>query len=524
MGLLELATLYRGQKKFKEAVDVLATARQKFEGPLQNDPARAGWVALLRYHHGLALQEFGKLAEARAAYDLVVKQSPGTPVAVQAALGYGQCLRLEGVQHIDEAKKKLATPNLPPPQQDEAKKLHDAGLKKLQEAAGYLESQAGEFKKKSTEKKELARMYYEAAWAWRGIAEFEIAAARAKLEQEQKKKLEEAIAKKLPPGKPLPPIVVPPIPLKAIALQPAEQKARASYQILVNEFGDLPLTNHAKLELAEMLSNREEWAPAIQLLTEALENDLPQELNDQIRLRLGMCKLFKGEPQEGLKQFQAVADSPKSALTAQGHYYAGECLMQLKDWEGAVKYLAKFRDHGPFQNLAGVSDRALLRLGHAYTQLKKWPESKQAHELVWQRFASSPWINEARYGAAWALQNQKQFDQAVSLYEQVSANTLEEIAAKAQLQIGLCRFEQKKFPEAAAALMVVPLSYDYPEWSAAALYEAHRVFLEMKNQPQAVLLLQRLVTDYPASTWAKLAQQELEKLKAPKANLKEAAP
>jgi TolA-binding protein len=317
----------------------------------------------------------------------------------------------------------------------------------------------------------------------------------------------------VPAGKPLPPVVAPPVSTKAIPMQPAEQKARANYQSLIKDFGDQLLAGNARLELAELLAEREEWDPAIQTLNEAFENELPEELADQIRLRLGMCQLFKGDAKGGLTQLQLVADNPKSPLVAQGHYYAGEALLQQKEWEAAVKYLAKFRDHGPFQNLPGLSDRALLRLGHAYAQQQKWAESRQAHELVWARFPSSPWVHEARYGAGWALQNQKQFDPAVSLYEQVVAGTLEEIAAKSQLQIGLCRQEQKRHPEALAALLVVPYSYDYPEWSGAALFEAHRVFIEMKNQPQAVLLLQRIVSDYPGSTWAKLAQEELGKLK-----------
>src|SRR5262249_27422276 len=180
-----------------------------------------------------------------------------------------------------------------------------------------------------------------------------------------------------------------------------------------------------------------------------------------------------------------------------------------KNWDGAIKYLAKFRDHPPFHNVPGVSDRAVLRLGHAYAALQKWPESRQAFELVWTRYPASPWANEAKYGAGWAMQDQKEYDQAVALYEQVVASTLEEVAAKAQLQIGLCRREQKRYPEASAALLVVPYCYDYPEWSAAALFEAHRVFLEMKNQQQAVLLLQRVVTDYPNTHWAKIAQEQV---------------
>src|SRR5262249_54986154 len=174
---------------------------------------------------------------------------------------------------------------------------------------------------------------------------------------------------------------------------------------------------------------------------------------------------------------QLVADNAKSPLAAQGTVYTGEAFLNLKEWDSAVKYLAKFRDHQPFQNLPGVTDRGLLRLGHAYAQNQKWAESRQAHEIVWSRFPNSPWVNEARYGAGWAMQNQKQHDQAVALYEQVVANTVQEVAAKAQLQIGLCRRDQKKNPEAVAALLVVPYCYDYPEWSGAALFEAHRVFL-----------------------------------------------
>src|SRR5262249_34381880 len=114
-------------------------------------------------------------------------------------------------------------------------------------------------------------------------------------------------------------------------------------------------------------------------------------------------------------------------------------------------------------------------------------------------------------------QNQKQFDQAVNLYTQVANSTGAEIAAKAQLQIGLCRHEQKRYPEAATALLVVPFTYDYPEWNAAALFEAHRVFVDMKQNEQAVRLLQQLVRRYPESRWASIAQEKLKELQQAKA-------
>src|SRR5206468_6627312 len=104
LAYIALATVFRETNKTADAVQVMAEARQKFEGPLGNDPdpARKEWVQLLRYHHGVALFESGKPVEARQAFDAVIQQAAGKPIGAEAALRAGQCF-------IDEAKKKLDT-------------------------------------------------------------------------------------------------------------------------------------------------------------------------------------------------------------------------------------------------------------------------------------------------------------------------------------------------------------------------------------------------------------------------------
>ena len=83
-------------------------------------------------------------------------------------------------------------------------------------------------------------------------------------------------------------------------------------------------------------------------------------------------------------------------------------------------------------------------------------------------------MHEARYGIGWAQQNQGQYDEAVNAYNQVTDAVATELAAQAQLNIGLCRLAQKRYADAATALLVVPFTYDYPELSALALLEAAR--------------------------------------------------
>jgi TolA-binding protein len=509
MALLQLATYLRGQNKAQEAADVLARCRQENEEKLKADPARAAWVPLLQYHHGLALKEAGKRAEARAVLENVVKGSPKRPEAAEAALRWGQSLKDDGLLKVREARKRLAAPSSKPEEKAAAEKTLNDGLKDVRDAAAYLESQAEALKNRQPPVEARARMLYEAAWCHRALGEVEVAAIRAKMQQDRWQKLKEETARKTPPGRTPRTVPMPDVPLADVPLQPAEQKARGNYRLLIESFPDAPLAADSRFELAELHADRNDNETAIKLLREALDKEPPPELIDKIRLRLGACLVAKGDHKAALGQFAAIYANAKSPYAAQAYYRAGECQVTLGNWEAAVKLLAVFRDRGEFQNLPGITDKALLRLGHALAQLKQWDASRQAHEQVAGRFAQGAWVHEARYGIGWALQNQKRFDEAVNVYQQVASGTATEIGAKAQLQIGLCRLEQKRYPEAASALLVVPFTYEYPEWNAVALVEAARTFGELKQNDQAVKLLQRVIRDYPDSKWADVAKERL---------------
>jgi len=244
-------------------------------------------------------------------------------------------------------------------------------------------------------------------------------------------------------------------------------------------------------------------------LSNALDLEPAFDLEERLHLRLGVCLAAKNDHAGAFAQFAAVAGNPKSLLAPDARLRAGECQMQLKAWAKAIELWVPFRDQGPLQNLPGLSDRALLRLGHAYALASQWDLSRQAHEAMINRFGQSLWKHEARYGIGWAWQNQKQFDNAANAYQQVINETATEVAAKSQYQLALCRLEQKRLPEAANALLVVPFTYDYPEWSAVALLEASRVFQEMQQPKQAIRLLEKVVKDYPDTEWAKVAKEQL---------------
>jgi TolA-binding protein len=499
--ILQLATYLRVQNKAPEAADIFAKNRDFLEQMLskeQDKDKREGMIALLRYHQGVALRESNKLPEARAMFETVVKMGVQRLEGTEAALRIGQCLKDEGQIRLDMANK-LRTNAKKPEELAQVRKFADEGYKFVRDSVAYLEGQAEQIKQTPALQETRGRMLYETAWGLRILAEPEIEAARAAIQQDMLKKLNPPSAKF-----PLPEVAIDKVPL-----QPSEKKARAIYKTLIDQVGDLNIATEARFELAELLAQRNEHDGAVQLLNDVLDKEPAPELTEKIRLRLGGIHAAKGNLKGALQQFDAVASNPKSQLLGWAHYRAGEALIQNQQYPDAIKRLMILRDNPSWNNVAGLSDRALLRLGYAYAQQKSWPESQAAYDRLVNAFPNSTWGDEGRYGMGWAMQQLKNYDGAANVYSQVVSRTATEVAAKAQLQIGLCRMEQKRYLDAANAFLVITTTYDYPELRAAALLEAGKAYLELKQGEQANRQFERILREYPNTPYAEAAKEKL---------------
>jgi TolA-binding protein len=520
LAYLRQATLLRSQNKSTEAAAALQEGRNNFENAVMNDPARASWAPLMQYHHALALKEqarkdpakldVAKLGEAKNLFDNLKQRFGNSQEAPEAAWRSGQCRREEHAPRLATARAVLARTDAKPDEINAANQQLQDAQKHLTETAQYFVAQAGQSVQQKLAGSEIhQRLLYEAAWCYQWVADVEIDAARKKLVDADLKKQADEAAKQPPGLKGVIQIRIPEILLTAIPIQPSEKLARDQYTALIAASQESPLSLTARLELAEMHSRRNEFDAAITHLGNALGLEPSPELEERLHLRLGACLVAKNDHAGAFGQFAAVAANATSPMAPEARFRAGECQMRLKAWPKAIELWAPFRDQGPLQNIPTLSDRVLLRLGHAYALAGQWDQSRQAHETLINRFGQSPWKHEARYGIAWAWHNLKQFDNAANTYQQVINETSTEVAAKSQYQMALCRLEQKRLPEAANALLVVPFTYDYPEWSAVALLEASRVFQEMQQSKQAVRLLEKVIKDYPNSEWSKAAQQRL---------------
>jgi TolA-binding protein len=461
-----LGTLLREQNQAQQAVQVMQDARNKFEGGL-NNPQKVEWLAVLRYHHGLALFEFNKVPEARQAFEQAAQAAPALPVAVEALLRGGQCQAEEQKRKIAELEKQRSQPNLKPDQVASFENQIKNEKQNLANIAKLLEQRAEEQRKAHPASEARARMLYDAAWTYRA----------------------------------------------------AGADPTAAYTKLLEQYADTALSVEARLELAELIAEKKP-DDAIKFLKTAVDAEttdkpVPAETVERVRIRLGVLYFDKKDFAAAQGQFDAVGNNEKSPHRAHGLYRSAECLLALNKPEDAAKKLVIFRDNGAFHNVPNVSDRALLRLGHTYAQLKQWDASRQAFEGVVARYgANNQWAIDARYGIGWAFQNAGRYDDAVNAYALVTQTTTDDRAGRSHMQIGLCRAAQAKWADAGKSFATVYFGYDLPDLMFSAMLEHARTLIEEKKPDDAAKLLERVLRDAPKdSDWAKAATERLEKLK-----------
>ncbi len=287
--------------------------------------------------------------------------------------------------------------------------------------------------------------------------------------------------------------------------------AAAAYRSMLSESSSgAPLT-WAMLELAELEAGAEHFEEAAELLRQiTADPGTAPDVARKATYQLGVCEYRLGRLDAASRLLEAwLSDEPDPALApaagllaAQAHYASGSHERAIALLRGAVEPSVPGDVRGP----------ALLRLGECHAALQQWAPSEEAFAAYLAAFPASEQWYQARFGTGFARENQGRFDGAIECYRDVVGRHQGQTAARAQFQIGECLFAEGRHEEAVRELLKVDILYAYPEWSAAALYEAGRCFQEMASPVEARKQFEKVRADHPESSWARLAAKRLEEM------------
>ena len=296
------------------------------------------------------------------------------------------------------------------------------------------------------------------------------------------------------------------------ALGRDEESVRA-YEGLLDEGVAGDFRAHSALELAGLYMGDEEFEKARACLKPVYEKrdqaqtDEMYEASEQIAYRLGLCEFRLGHMGEAAMVFHDFVDRFEgSAFLPSVLFYAGEASYQLGRHSKAARYLTRVGKEFSDDPVYGPSK---LRLGEALAAQQKWAKSERVFTSYIELFSDSDQWYQAQFGIGWAREHQKRFDEAVSAYRAVVARHQGPTAARAQFQIGECLFAQRNYDEAVRELLKVDILYAYPEWSAAALFEAGRCFEKLGKLVEARSHFKQVTQGHGGTRWADMATQRL---------------
>lgn len=300
----------------------------------------------------------------------------------------------------------------------------------------------------------------------------------------------------------------------SLKAQAKEDEAAAAFAELVKAHPQSALAAESWYHVGEAAYAQSDWPAAAKAYQQALDaaqagagaNAAASPLGEQATHKLAWSWYKQGELDRAAESFAAQGNQwPQGMLAQDARFMQAEILFKQEKFAEALPLYREVKQPSNPEFLA----LARLHAGQAAAKLNQWEESLKLLAQGLEQAPDSAYVPEALYEQGWAEQNLGQFDKALASYEAVTAKTDREVAARARFMIGEIHFDQQDHKEAVRHFFKVAYSYGYPQWQAAAHYEAGRCFEVLGKLDQAQKSYEELIKQFPDTPRAAAAKERL---------------
>jgi TolA-binding protein len=283
-------------------------------------------------------------------------------------------------------------------------------------------------------------------------------------------------------------------------------KAVQTFQALAAKFPESPLVAEAWFRVGEIHEGKSNGDEALKAFQAGLTAAKEPKFQELLLYKLGQVNYDRKAYAEAAAHWKTLIERfPQGSYRDEAVYLQAEALFDQAKFTESYPVFVQATQNPSAKHHA----RAHYRAGQCATQTKQWPDAEKHFQIVVDQFDKFPERTEARYGLAFAQQNQRKFDPARSQYLQIIKDTETETAARARFMLGECDFAEQKFATAWEHYLEAALGYPYEEWKAQGHYQAGRCFLQLNQPDKAREELQVVIEDHPNHALVKEAQQLL---------------
>jgi len=270
-----------------------------------------------------------------------------------------------------------------------------------------------------------------------------------------------------------------------------DKEATALYEKLLADHPQSPLVIKVQSEMAELNLDVGAQEKVIAELTATLKSMKDEGLREPIRVQLASAHYKKGDHQIAAVMFEELLnDFPDSKLRGSMLFQAGESRFRIKETVVARDH---FEAAAKIRNLdETLAESVLMRLGETQALTGQQKEATKTYENFLSRFKESQWTRNARFGLAFALENNDKPSEAIREYAKLLEGDSKKIdlwTVRAQFQTGECYFNMKKYDQAIARFVHLEIDKSfkkYPSWQAKSILEIGRVLLAQSKREEAM--------------------------------------
>jgi len=299
-----------------------------------------------------------------------------------------------------------------------------------------------------------------------------------------------------------------------------DKEAIERYELLVKQYPESDLLTKVQSELAELNLDVGAQDAVIAKLTDTLKSVSDPKLKFELQYQLASAHFKKRDHENSARMFEALIEgASRSELLPSILFQAGESRLSLTETISARDhYLAA---HQTKTNVpAALAESILMRLAETQNMTGQHEEAEKSYRQFMQHYRESQWLRNARYGVAYAMEKQQQYEKAIGEYAQLlprddkKQRKLDKWMVQARYQIGECYFNLRKYDKAMAEFVSVDTNAQgYPDWQAKAVLEMGRILLAQDNKPDAISRMKEVIKRFPGTTAAVVAQKYLDEIR-----------
>ncbi len=304
--------------------------------------------------------------------------------------------------------------------------------------------------------------------------------------------------------------------LDKLPAQGGPAKAAEVFATFIQKYPKHKLVHDVTVDRARIQFEAKQYDAVIAAMKTLLDPEAEKKLTGTLRenalylLGWSYSKTGKAGLSAAALEEMTALQAKKGGANASASFQAGEARMKLAEYEEALKH---FRRAVAASKGGSTHAPALLRQAECEGLTNRWDESRRTCTEFLKLYPKSTLAPQVTFALGWALENRKQYPQAIEQYRLVIARKKNDaLSARSQFQIGECLFVSNKLDEAITELIRVETKYSFPDWSAKALLELGRIREAQKDEDEAIKRYNEVIERFPKTSAATVAKSLLRKL------------